>query len=120
MSQETEKQPTASHNATRILYQVQVRSNVKGIVLNGEILTDKWQIAPLPEMSLIATDPTETTMEMIDGLFPYVLAMQFAYGVLATKHGYAMEVRLMPHKVKTTYAIFELEPLTPISREATL
>ncbi len=120
MKTENEK-PIVTHNSTRILYQVQVRRRANtnpDILLNNKGVDTEWRRANLPPRGYIFTDYRDTAAELSDGLFPYALAMKEAWGIMAAEHARAFEVRLVPHKVETSYATYAQEPLPELEWEA--
>lgn len=118
----TDNKPTETHHAERTLYKVQVRrkrSASPSILLNGQLIGIEWVDAPLAEATYRFTEHTDTAAEIFNELFPYALAMNHAWSILSVAHAYAFEVRLVPHRVETSYSQLPLEPLPELDRNPT-
>lgn len=116
----TEEKPTSTFSAERTLYQVQVRrrkGSPRNIALNEVFIGEDWEPIQLPDRAYTLTEHVETCAELDDGLFPYPMAMMEAWRILSTRHAHAFEVRLVPHKVKTSYATYPQEPLPALIPE---
>lgn len=113
-----EDKPLSTHTAERTLYQVQVRQlTSRKILINEKLIGKEWEHYPLPPgRRFILNEHTDTAAEMYDNLFPFALAMKFAWEVLALEHGYTFDVRLVPYVVKTSYASYPQEPLLELDR----